>query len=57
MEYDQTNDRFIGFCVLIDEEGLPYADAFALDSFEEIEEAVNKKNSLFLRTLCCGEIN
>ena len=43
VEYDQTNDRFVGFCLPIDEEGLSCADAFVLDSFEEIEEAVNTK--------------
>ena len=41
VEYDQTNDRFVGFCLPLYEEGLPCADAFVLDRFEEIEEAVN----------------
>ena len=47
------NQDGLGLCLLIHEEGLPFTDAFAFDSFEEIEEEVNTttispKNILYM---------
>lgn len=43
VEYDQVNDQFVGFCLPVNEFGLPCGDAFALDTFEEIKDAVENK--------------
>ena len=42
VEYDSVTDRFVGFCLPI-KNGLPTADAFVLQTFEQIKLAVDKE--------------
>ena len=42
MEYDPSTDRFVGFCMPL-KDGLPICNAFILNTFEEIKEAVENK--------------
>ena len=40
--YDPSTDRFVGFCMPLND-GLPTCNAFILNTFEEIKEAVENK--------------
>ena len=42
VEYDPSTDRFVGFCKTLND-GLPICNAFILNTFEEIKEAVENK--------------
>ena len=41
-EYDPSTDRFVGFCLPLND-GLSICNAFILNTFEEIKEAVENK--------------
>ncbi len=43
IEYDPTTDRFVGFCLPL-KNGLPIADAFQLQTFEEIKTALERES-------------
>ena len=42
VEYDPVTNRFVGFCLPV-KDGLPVADAFVLDTFDEIKNAIDNE--------------
>ena len=45
VEYDEISDRFVGFCLPVDKDRLPQGDAFVMQRFEEIKDAINTKST------------
>ena len=41
IEYDELTNRFLGFCLPL-RNGIPECDAFILDTYEDIKDAVGK---------------
>ena len=43
IDYDPVSGRFVGFCLPLDETGMPLVDAFCLETFEDIEKALESQ--------------
>ena len=58
VEYDQRNDRFVGFSLPVNEEGLPCNAAFILEAFDEIKDAMaNNAVSSYVHCIVAKPVN